>query len=115
MFGSTKPSYPRISLEKQSDDGSSTDDDISSQSQNLLKTLYRPRKKSFLTRIIIAVAACALLLSHVATFFLALRLRPGLLPSENLDRKCMEHTSAYCKCILVHLRKNLQTSKYMED
>ena len=89
MFPDLQSSYSRVSLEKQADDDSS--DDGSSQTQGLLGTYHKKVQRRFTTRVVLGTAIFVCIISHAAIFWLGLRLHP------DLDRQCLEHTSAYCK------------------
>jgi hypothetical protein len=90
MFAGEEPSYSRVSLEKHAEDDSS-DDGTSSPTDSLLGLYQKKLKRRFTNRAIIASVAVSIwLVSSVASYWLGLR-------SVDLDRKCLEHSSAYCK------------------
>ena len=91
MFGGLEPSYTRVPLEKHSSDDASDDGTIS-QTESLLGMTQRRIKQRFTTRSILgSIVVTVWLISSGLSYWLGSR-------SVDLDLKCLEHTSAYCKC-----------------
>ncbi len=91
MFGASEPSYTRVPLEKHAEDDSS-DDGTPSPTDSLLGMYQKKLKRRLTTRAILASVVVAIwLTSSSISFWLGSR-------SVDLDLKCLEHTSAYCKC-----------------
>ncbi len=91
MFGGLEPSYTRVSLEKHAEDDASDDGTISP-TDSLLGMYQKKLNRRFTTRAILAsVVVTIWLVSSSLSFWLGSR-------SVDLDLKCLEHTSAYCKC-----------------
>lgn len=94
MFGALYPSYSPLPREEKNDDSSSSSSEFGdSPTQNLLGPNYGKFKSRYLTRKAVSgIVITAVLSTYIAVFCIGLALRPKF----DLDRTCLEHTSAYC-------------------